>query len=285
MAMLVLTPSYAADLDLFAQLHESVLACFPPSVSHLVVTPERDVGRFRTFEGPRCSVVSVREVLPQRLWPVPSANAWVNPRRPFPPVRGWIMQQLVKLAVATQASERVIVLADADVAFVRPVDEATFAPGGGVRFYRRPEGVDASLSRHLRWHEVARRLLGLPEAPPPPLADYISALNTWDGELVRSCLRRVEEVGGRPWLQQVAAELHVSEFILYGVHADHTGGPDIVATGDPLCLFHWDTEPLDEEGAAAFAARLSPSDVAVMISAKSNTPLEVRRRVVDGLRR
>ena len=65
----------------------------------------------------------------------------MNVRRPVPPLRGWIIQQLVKLAVADQISERVIVMADSDLVFIRPVTVATFAPGGRVRLYRMDDGV------------------------------------------------------------------------------------------------------------------------------------------------
>lgn len=283
--MVVVTPTYSPDHDLFADLHSSVLACFPDGVRHVVVTPERDVALFRGFEGPRCTVVSVRDVIPTRLWAVPG-NAWVLPRRVFPPVRGWVMQQLVKLAVANQATERVAVLVDADVAFVRPVTFETFVPSGTVRFYRADGAVDASLPRHVRWHAVARRLLGLPAAPELPLPDYISALNTWDGDRVRSVLARVEEVGGRPWVEVVGRQLHFSEFILYGVHCDYDARQSSpAASGESLCLSYWDNVPLAGTEVDRLAASLSSNDVAVMISAKSGTPLEVRRRVIAELRR
>ena len=56
-------------------------------------------------------------------------------------------------------------MADSDLVFIRPVSVDTFAPGGLVRLYRKDDGVDDSLPRHLRWHAVARELLGLPPAP------------------------------------------------------------------------------------------------------------------------
>lgn len=97
------------------------------------------------------------------------APLWVNLRRPYPPLRGWIIQQLVKLAVASQMSEKIIVTADSDLIFVRPVTAETFAPGGRPRLYRLDDGVDNSLPRHMRWHAVARDLVGL-AAPPSSVA-------------------------------------------------------------------------------------------------------------------
>jgi hypothetical protein len=49
------------------------------------------------------------------------------------------------------------------------------------------------------------------------------------------------------------------------------------ASDDPLCLACWDTSPLNRQGADDFLRGVRPTDVAAMISAKSRTPLAVRR--------
>jgi hypothetical protein len=276
--MVVVTPTYAPDLDLFSDLHESVLRWFPTDVRHLAIVNDSDVTLFRRFEGPRCRVVGVGDVLPRSVRALPVGKLWVNLRRPVPPLRGWIVQQLVKLAVAEQAPERVIVLADSDLVFIRPISLETFAPGGRVRLYRKANGIDDSLSRHLRWHAVARELLGLPPAPAPPLPDYVSSLNTWNREVVRRTLRRIEDVTGRRWLEAVGKELHFSEWTLYGLFADEfEQAKDVTVSGDSLCHSYWDKVPLTAEGAAALLASVGSDDVAYMIGAKSNTSLSVRR--------
>jgi hypothetical protein len=208
----------------------------------------------------------------------------VNLRSPVPPLRGWIVQQLVKMALAEQLEEKVIVVADSDVVFLRPVTVSTFAPHGQVRFYRKDGGVSHEMARHVRWHAVARRLLGLPPAPPPPLPDYISALNTWDRDLVVAVLRRIEDATGRPWLTAVGRNVHFSEFILYGVFVDEISPADASAvTDDPLCKFYWDTAPLTVDAGVEQLGSINPADVAVMISAKSKTPMPVRRAVLAEL--
>jgi hypothetical protein len=276
--MVVVTPTYAPDLDLFGDLHESVLRWFPTEVRHVAVVNESDLHLFRRFEGPRCLVIGVGDVLPGSVRALPFTKLWVNLRRPVPPLRGWIVQQLVKLAVAEQMSERVIVLADSDLVFIRPVSVATFAPGGRVRLYRRDEGVDESLPRHLRWHAVAHDLLGLPPAEAPPLPDYVSSLNSWDRDIVRRTLRRIEDITERRWLEAVGKELHFSEWTLYGVYADEfEQAKDVTLTPESLCHTYWDNVPLSADEAAALLSSVGPHDVAYMIGAKSNTPLSVRR--------
>jgi len=276
--MVVVTPTYAPDLDLFADLHRSVLRHFPDDVRHVAVVDEPDLPLFRGFEGERCLVLGVRDVLPGSVRSLPATKLRVNLRRPFPPLRGWVVQQLVKLAVAEQLTERVVVLADSDLVFVRPVTAATFAPGGRVRLYRLDDGVDESLPRHLRWHELAHRLLGLAPPPPPPLPDYVSSLNSWDSDVVRRMLRQVADVSGHRWLDAVGAALHVSEWTLYGVFADQLEQARHVAvTDDSLCHSYWDTVPLTVDGATAVLSSVGGQHVAYMIGAKSRTPLSVRR--------
>jgi Family of unknown function (DUF6492) len=276
--LVVVTPTYAPDLDLFSDLHNSVLRWFPTRVRHLVVVNDSDVALFRRFEGPRCLVVGVGDVLPRSVRALPVGKLWVNLRRPVPPLRGWIVQQLVKLAVAELVPESVVVMADSDLVFIRPITVDTFVSGGRVRLYRKDAGIDDSLPRHVRWHAVARQLLGLPPPPAPPLPDYVSSLNIWDREVVRRTLRRIEDVTGRRWLDAIGDELHFSEWTLYGVFCRRARAcKDVAITSDSLCHSYWDTVPLTAEGAAALLSSVGSQDVAYIIGAKSHTPLSVRR--------
>lgn len=276
--MVVVTPTYAPDFDLFEDLHRSVLRWFPPDVRHVAVVNEPDIPQFRQFEGPRCRVIGVRDVLPRSVFATHFRNLWMNVRCPIPPLRGWIIQQLVKLAVAGQMSERTVILADSDIVFIRPVTAATFAPDQRVRLYRLDKGVGNSLPRHLRWHAVAHDLLGLPPPAPPPLPDYVSSLNTWDREVVNRMLGRIEQVGGRRWIDVVGRQLHISEWTLYGVYADQFERAEhVTLTSESLCHSYWDNVPLTAGPAAAWLSSAGPRDVAYMISAKSRTPMSVRR--------
>jgi hypothetical protein len=276
--MVVVTPSYAPDLELFEDLHRSVLRWFPADARHVVVVDDSDRGLFGRFAGPQCEVLGVSDVLPGSIRSLPFTKYWINMRRPVPPLRGWIVQQLVKLAVARESAERIIVLADSDLVFVRPVTAATFAPDGRVRLYRSDGGIDDTLPRHIRWHEAAARMLGLPAPGSPPLDDYVASLNSWDGDVVGRSLARVEDVTGSRWLDVIGKELHFSEWTLYGLYADRYEHAKHVALSDAsLCHSYWDNVPLDTEQAIDFVSSVGADDVAYMIGAKSHTPLSVRR--------
>ena len=106
----------------------------------------------------------------------------------------------------------------------------------------------------------------------------MSPLFAWDRDVLNRMLRRVEQVTGRRWLEAVGKELHFSECTLYGVYADRFERAEHVAlTAESLCHSNWDNFPLTAERAAAWLSSMGPHDVAYMISAKSHTPMSVRR--------
>lgn len=279
----VITPSFGPDFALCAALHRSVLAHSPDSVRHHIIVPRADLPLFRQLAGPRAEIHDEAEFLPRSIRPLPGGKFSLNLRRPVPPLRGWILQQIIKLAAASRSTADVVVLVDSDIEFVRPFSAATYRLDGAVRLYRKPDGVDERLPRHVIWHRAARRLLGLPSGA-PPFPDYVSSVLAWDPALVRRLLARVSEATGRRWVDAVGGCLHFSEWTLYGVFVENMVASSATRfTTDPLCHAYWDETPLDERAMSRFLAGIRPTDVAVMISAKSRTPLPLRRAALARL--
>lgn len=282
--MAVITPSFAPDFELCADLNRSILAHSANSVRHHIIVPASDLTLFRQLSGPRTRIDCENDFLPRSF--VTFGRYTINLGRPFPPVRGWILQQILKLAAVAACEEDVALLVDSDIEFIRPFSVDTFVRDGVVRFYRKPDAINQNLPRHLIWHRVARSLLGLRPAE-PPYNDYVSSLLPWNPEIVRRMLERVTATTGRSWTTAIAAQLHFSEWTLYGVFVDELmGGPiNSFMSDDPLCLSYWGTTPLDCAGAANLLRGIRSTDVAAMISAKSLTPLAVRRAAFEGCRR
>jgi hypothetical protein len=292
----VLTPCHGPDVELCRDLHRSVLELTPASTVHYLVVPSAQRSRFATFEGARCEVWAERALLPRRVvgmsWVnpalqrlgalAPSARlAAVNVRRPWPPVRGWIMQQILKLAATALLDADVVLLMDADVQLIRPVTASSFLEHGQLRLYRVDGGVHPGMSTHVAWHRTARRLLGLAEGA-PPYPDYASSFMAWDPAVVRAVQHRVEQITGRPWVDAVGGTLSFSEWTLYGTFVDDVLAPGArpPATDRSGCHSYWDTSPLTGAAAARFVESTAESDLAAMISAKSGTPLDERRRIM-----
>lgn len=292
MNLAVITPSYRNDLALFLDLHASVLAHTRPDVLHFTIVPGQDARLFDEATGPRCVVITEESLYPGHYRPVPAADramhllpgfpssariAALNLKRPFYPVRGWIMQQALKMEACSRIDADVILILDSDVVLIREVSAASLTQGGSPRFYRRDGAVDFRLPRHVQWHEISRRLLGLPMPTPLPAPDYVSSFNVWDPHIVRSLLARIERVTSRYWMDAVTAQRSFSEWTLYGVFLDgFIKDVAVKATGAPLCHSYWDPEPLTVEEATEFGAAAGPEDLAILIQSKSRTPMAAR---------
>ncbi|MBY6436594.1 hypothetical protein HQ602_09380 [Rhodococcus kroppenstedtii] len=305
-ALEILTPSYRPDLGLFVELHRSVLEFTDASVVHHVVVPRRDVALFESvaaeLSSARLRVTAEESVLPRRfvridgptraLSAIPGLTAlrkvkMVDARSPWPPVRNWILQQIVKLAVAERSSATVVLVVDSDVCLVRPLTADDLHANGVTRFYARPHGVGPGMADHRAWHDDSRRLLGLEPVTTSTLPDYIAGFVTWDPVLVRATLDRVSAVSGRHWVDTIAGSLRFSEYTLYGTFVDHLADPAARDFARPttLCAGHWDARPLDQVSAADLLGAVRPEDHAVLIQSTSDTPVGLRREVVQAARR
>lgn len=275
----VITPSFRPDAAIFQDLRGSVLEHTPSATVHHVIVPRGDRSVFAPFAGEHCVVRTEPELLPRRYMRTPVGGWWVNLRRPWPPARGWVLQQALKIATAGSLRTTAVLIADSDVALVRAVNLADLVQEGHVMLYRLDGAVHAGMARHVRWHQIARRLLGVDTPTRAPLHDYVSSFNVWDPSVVRGMQGRIGEVTGRHWIDALTSELHVSEFVLYGVYVDEVlGGRQPGGyLGAEFCHNYWDNTPLDRAGAEMFVNGIGPETLAVMISAKSRTPSDIRR--------
>lgn len=283
-SLAVITPSWRPDIELFDDLRRSVLEFLPPETTHHVIVPWAHRAAFRRYQGETCRIWSHPELLPRRFIRTPG-GIWINTIRPWPPVRGWIMQQAAKIAVAGLVDADLALLVDSDVVFVRPVSDR-FTDNGVPRFYRSRGVIDECMPRHVLWHKVARELLGLPAGQPPPLDDYVSPVGIWEPAKVRALQRRIAEITGRPWEDAFTGRLHVSEFIVYGLFVDEVLGTSTSDLVEDTTICHncWDREPLNDEAARRFAFTIDDRAVAVMISSHSRTEREVRRAAARNCR-
>ncbi len=126
----ILTPSYLPDLPHFTELHASVRRYTADDVVHHVLVPNRDFAAFSQIDSPKLRVHPEDENLPStfistyaspacsgtypRMSKLPRITA-VNLARPWPPVRGWILQQILKLDAASRIDADVVLIIDSDV--------------------------------------------------------------------------------------------------------------------------------------------------------------------------
>lgn len=268
------TVSYGPDRDRCALLSRS-LDAFAPSLDHLIVVDRSDLPPFRSLQNNRTTLVSTEDVLPLWLRRLDlrkiglRSNIWVQAHGR--PVRGWLVQQLVKLALAEELTTDVLVHTDSDVVLMRPFRTSSVIDGSGrVRLCARPDTIDENLPNHVLWHRSAEKLLGIGRAE-LPMPDFITSLVPWKRQNAVALLEQVERNTGRHWLRALAAAWDVSEYTLYGRFVrDVLGeGAGQYVTSSSLCHDYWTHAPLSAQELETFLGGIGPEEVAVSITAKA----------------
>jgi Family of unknown function (DUF6492) len=292
-SVVFVTPSYRLDRERCALLNRSLAAC-APSFEHWIIVDRGDLPLFRSLQSNRTNVVAKEEVLPVWVHRVDTlklglrSNIWLQARGR--PIRGWLLQQLVKLAVAKSLSADVVLHADSDVVLLRPFSADAVVDGGGrVRLFERPDYVDETLPNHIRWHRSAEKLLDVGQAD-IPMPDYISTLVPWKRRNALALLDHVERTTGRHWFRAVAAAWDVSEYVLYGRFVQDVLGASggQLVSSSPLCLDYYKRVPLAVPELTAFLDSVDEETIAVSLTAKAGMnpadyiPLLERRWALAG---
>ena len=147
----MVTPSFSLDFERCRLLCETVDAHVSGMEHHYLLVEHRDVKQFRQLESPRRTVVDERDLLPSWLHVFDDSfgprrrRIWLSFRTL--PLRGWHVQQLRRIAIASQVDVDTLVYCDSDVVFLKPFDLRAFRSPQGTRLFRRD---DALLRRALR---------------------------------------------------------------------------------------------------------------------------------------
>ena len=258
-----------------------------PSFEHWIVVDRGDLPLFRSLQSRRTTVLAKEEVLPVWLHRIDTlkiglrSNVWIQAGGR--PIRGWLLQQLVKLAVTEHLRTDVVMHADSDVVLLQPFSVPSVVDEGGrVRLYARPGYVDQGLPGHLRWHRSAEKLLGLDPAG-LPMPDFISSLVPWRRENAVRLLEHVERTTGRHWLRALAAAWDVSEYTLYGRFArDVLGesGAQFVSKA-PLCVDYYKHIPLTVRELTTFLERMNEEAIAISLTSKAGMRPEDYVKVLE----
>lgn len=291
-AVQLITCSYSGDLEVCRMLCATVDRFAPEDVTHSLYVPRHDLPLFADLATSRRTIGAQEDLLPKWLWKVPLPGPkWRArlrlPRRnvyltPFTlPVRGWIAQQMMKIAATLRSEADIVVHVDSDAAFIRPFTASSFMVGDKTRFHKSEES--AELEAHIPWYAAAGRLLGLPEAD-YYTTEYIDQIVVWRRTVVEAMTARIEATTGVGWAKALAKTPHLAEYVLYGVFVDHVLGIEAAGLSNQsrsLCHSRWTgdfTGPADE---AAFVDSLLPDPIACAIQSTNSIGTEGRRRILE----
>jgi hypothetical protein len=285
----LITISYRGDLELARDLCASVDEFLDSRVEHVLVVPRSDEHLFAPLRNARRRVVLVEDVLPRdyRKLPLPQRihvgpfrkrlrEMWWTPRGV---VRGWIIQQVLKLSATSYTESPTIVFADSDVVLVAPLSAERLVEGADTRLYAVP-GATSDSEMHARWHSTAQRLLGLPDTGYSG-ADYIGNLITWRADAIGKLQRRISSTSRRRWDTAILGERAFSEYILYGVFVDAVlRGGDHRPTPEDLVHAGWFYDLATDDGIAQFVNAVGGDVVGVAIQSTERFTLAERREIV-----
>lgn len=264
----LVTASYAADFERCRLLCETVDRHVTGATRHLLLVSDPDVALFQQLEGPHREVVGEGDILPAWLHDMPdplsgfSRRIWLSTR--VPPLRGWHVQQLRRIAIAGHVDEDALFFCDSDTAFLRSFDCASLWRGDRLRLFRRDGRLaEPGHETQREWARNAAGALGLGNAF-RPAHDYIATLIAWRADATRAMMQRLEETGRRHWIAAVARNRRFSECMLYGIHADAVlHGEGHFHDANELCRIYWTGPALDASGIRDFVGGLAPGQVAV----------------------
>ncbi len=281
----LLTPTYGRDLELCTLLCESVDRHVSHFSKHFLLVPDCDVALFAHFESERRRVVPASAYLPEWLRPLPRIIQ--RKRRQFwwslrhKPVSGWHVQQILKIAAATQLPYERFCILDSDIVFFRDFDLSRFEYPKTIPLLKVPGVVTPKQFRHARWVETSHELIGEP-TPPLPASDFIGHIMFWDQRTTRAMIERIETTTKTGWIDALCKTREFSEYMLYGFFVQNE--PAFASRHESVtktqCVSYWDRPKLSRAELNALLRNAGADNVAVSVASFSGTAVQTIRSVV-----
>jgi hypothetical protein len=257
---------------------------------HYVIVNDSDVSMFARFRSDRRAVLASSQFLPDWLRPLPSflsrngRRIWWSFRSP--PVHGWHIQQILKIAAALQSPEQRYCIVDSDNVFFRAFDASAYAGGEKTPLYVDRGAISAASPLHAVWTRSCDRLLNQAETG-FPADDYVGNVITWDKSSVEDMTLAIEKAARTSWQEALCRTRAFSEYLLYGHFVRNSAAHSIAheIKTESLAHAYWDGAPLGAEAVAAMVENAPASKVALCIESFSNTPASLIRDAADLARR
>jgi hypothetical protein len=277
------TPSYAPDFQRCKLLCWSIKQFVDFPVHHYIIVDQKDLSLFQELADRHTTILAKEKILPSWIQRVPffdKKNLWLNLkgyRSGNLLLRGWLVQQMIKLAAAQYVSEEVIIFLDSDVAFIDRFNVHSLVKEGKVRLFRVEQYINENDKLTHVWKEEAKRLLKLPDKHYQD--NYVSQIVTWRRSTLLQMYQHIERNTQKDWLESLCEMKHLSEYILYGMFANYVDSEHAGHYDDHLqkiCHCYWKEVPMSNGELEAFFQEAQTSGhKAVMISAKSGMDLSI----------
>ena len=159
------------------------------------------------------------------------------------------------------------IFADSDVTFIRPFKASSIIKEDKVRLCSMPRKTDDYTDKRKQaWHEHAAQLSGLQNTG-QLTQDYISQLVCWRRDTLQKLTQQIEKHSKKPWKQVLTNTLDFSEYILYGIFAEHVMAEESGHFKDEheLCYCSWHQPISDIDELSHFLANIPQNYNSVLI--------------------
>lgn len=267
MNSVIITPSYFLDFERCKILCRSVEKYVSSYDRHIIIVDKNDYELFNEIKGPKIEIITKESILPGWLKKIPRTRRWWFSLKTLP-VRGWILQQVVKLSVAEFVDADIYFFADSDIMFIRPFDLSSLVKNDKVRLYRFPRlEQDYHEPRHIKWYTYAGKLFQL-EGDQYLESDYIGPLVTWRRDTLLKLNNHIQDMSSRKtWKEALCNTITFSEYILYGIFSEFILKEESGHYWDhtEICHTNW-TLPIDNlEKLKLFLSTLRPEHCAICV--------------------
>jgi hypothetical protein len=263
-AFAIVTPSYFPDLGRCQLLVES-LERTGATCKHYLIIDRTDYAAFAHLASNRVIIIKSEDILEYWLHRLPGRGGYWASLRSLP-VRGWIIQQILKLAIASHVPESTLIYCDSDTSFVRhfSIDDILIGKKVGLL------DVDFADSNVAKWTKIACRLLGC-DAESVTFRGHVGNMICWQRKNILLLHEKLQAVSGQSWQLTIARERHFSEYILYGVFIRACLGYDAsghAQSTKPLVTNSWELDLSSDQALSDFFYNIDPQSVAVMVHSK-----------------
>lgn len=282
MEISLITPSYAPDYERCKLLCESIEKFVSNYKKHIIIVDKSDYDLFKSLENSKTEIICKESILPSWLKKIPFSKKWWFSFKTLP-VRGWILQQIVKLSVYEFVDADVYIFADSDVTFIRPFNASSVIKNDQVRLCSLTRKTkDYTDKRKQNWHLHAAKLFSIQDSRQLN-RDYISQLVCWRRDALQKMTQAIEQNSAykknQSWKKILCNTLDFSEYILYGIFSEQVLGQKSGHYRDinELCYCSWHQEINTDKQLQDFLSKIPVNFNSVLI--QSNLGLDTKHYI------
>lgn len=280
----LVTPSYAKDIERFTLQRESIERC-GIDLPHCALINHEDMDLFAKIPFQHnLRLISSQDLLTPRF--EARRLGWGRRRREIeywrgrPPIHGWYIQQLLKLAAPQVVETEGIICLDSDTLFVdRVTADDFYAPDGRVYLFETEDDVDCEMGE---WYIRSLKFLG-------ESLRHRSVRRTTHSpvpmhrQVVLDMQAHIEKQHGVFWMEAMARAESIMEYSTYGVYARYLDRFQRTTPAHPnsLSLYYWWGEDMENRFADLVERVRAERPKTVLINSNQGHPVSSYRTLIE----